>query len=84
MLAPLSLTAETPVLFLLDPVTGFWARLQVQIGAKEGELAAACKASDAVTEGLVHRLLVELETGGNIRSTCPLPPFVVMKQSVHG
>ena len=40
----------------------------MQIDAKEDGLAAACKASDTVTEGLVHRLLMELETGGNIRS----------------
>ncbi|KAL3151478.1 hypothetical protein ABBQ38_012478 [Trebouxia sp. C0009 RCD-2024] len=38
-----------------------------QGAAKERDLAAACKASDAVTEGLVHRMLMELETGGNIR-----------------
>ena len=35
---------------------------------QEQQLSAACKAADAVTQGLVHRMLMELETGGNIRS----------------
>ncbi|DBA94023.1 TPA: Leucine-rich repeat-containing protein 9 [Trebouxia sp. C0004] len=38
-----------------------------QVARQEMELAAACKASDRVTQGLVHRMLMELETGGNIR-----------------
>ncbi len=40
----------------------------MQVARQEQELAAACKASDRVTQGLVHRMLMELETGGNIRS----------------
>ena len=35
---------------------------------QEQQLAAACKASDAVTQGLVRCMLMEHETGGNIRS----------------
>ncbi|KAA6416898.1 MAG: Leucine-rich repeat-containing 9, partial [Trebouxia sp. A1-2] len=38
-----------------------------QVANQEQELEAACKASDRVTQGLVHRMLMELETGGNIR-----------------
>ena len=40
----------------------------MQVARQEQELAAACKASDRVTQGLVHQMLMELETGGNIRS----------------
>ena len=40
----------------------------MQVARQELELAAACKASDRVTHGLVHRMLMELETGGNVRS----------------
>ncbi len=43
-------------------------RIWMQVARQELELAAACKASDRVTQGLVHRMLMELETGGNIRS----------------
>ena len=44
------------------------SELRVQVTRQEKELEEACKASDAVTQGLVHRMLMELETGGNIRS----------------
>jgi hypothetical protein len=40
----------------------------MQVARQEQELAAAYKASDRVTQGLVHQMLMELETGGNIRS----------------
>ncbi len=43
-------------------------KIWMQVARQEQELAAACKASDRVTQGLVHRMLMELETGGNIRS----------------
>ena len=43
-------------------------KIWMQVARQEQELAAACKASDRVTQGLVHQMLMELETGGNIRS----------------
>lgn len=43
-------------------------KIWMQVANQEQELEAACKASDRVTQGLVHRMLMELETGGNIRS----------------
>ena len=46
--------------------------------AQEQDLVAACKASDAVMEALVHRMLMELETGGNIRSCCRLCTSLVL------
>ncbi len=47
-------------------------KIWTQVARQEEELAAACKASDRVTQGLVHRMLMELETGGNIRSALAL------------
>lgn len=39
----------------------------MQVAASEDELARAIQASEQVTDSMVHRMLVELETGGNIR-----------------
>ena len=58
--------------------------MQLQVAKHERELAAACKASDAVTQGLVHRMLMELETGGNIRSASLLdwPPHACVHRKL--
>ena len=39
----------------------------MQVATSESELATALQASEQVIESMVHRMLVELETGGNIR-----------------
>lgn len=61
----------------------------VQVARQEQELAAAGKASDAVMQGLVHRMLMELETGGNIRSaslhcfTCTITQYMCHCIQLH-
>ena len=40
----------------------------MQAAVAEARLAAAVAAAEQVTDSMVHRMLVELETGGNIRS----------------
>lgn len=38
-----------------------------QVAVSEARLAVAVQAAEQVADNMVHRMLVELETGGNIR-----------------
>ena len=49
-----------------------WLRRSEQLGCvqaavAESKLAVAVQAAEQVADSMVHRMLVELETGGNIR-----------------